>query len=215
MTVGLVTLDPAVVADYAAGAGGLHPAGLEFTGMQPVSVLMAAHWQSVVRYVVRDVLPNAEAMASALIRGQTQRLLAASLLATFPNTALEALTTPQRVRSSRLRCAARWRSSTPTPAEDIGIAEIAEAARIGPRGLQRAFRQYRDTTPMKYLHRVRLDHAHRELLAETPAGVTPWAPSPPGGVLPMAAGSQWPITQRMAASPATHCTIKDSPGSLI
>jgi len=53
--------------------------------------------------------------------------------------------------------------------EDIGIAEIAEAARIGPRGLQRAFRQYRDTTPMEYLRRVRLDHAHRELLAGDPS----------------------------------------------
>jgi len=36
-------------------------------------------------------------------------------------------------------------------------------------GLQRAFRQYRDTTPMGYLRRIRLDHAHRELLTADPS----------------------------------------------
>ncbi|MGH3701766.1 MAG: helix-turn-helix domain-containing protein [Pseudonocardiaceae bacterium] len=40
--------------------------------------------------------------------------------------------------------------------EDIGITEIAQAARVGPRGLQHAFRRHRDTTP------------HRELLASDP-----------------------------------------------
>jgi AraC-like DNA-binding protein len=167
--VGLVTLDPAVVADYAAGASGLHPAGLEFTGMQPVSVLMARHWRSVVRYVMRDVLPNAEAMASALIRGQTQRLLAASVLATFPNTALDALTDCSAgvVEPTALRRAVAFIDAH--AGEDIGIVEIAAAARMGPRGLQRAFRQYRDTSPMTYLRRVRLDHAHRELLAADPS----------------------------------------------
>jgi hypothetical protein len=56
---GVVTLDPAMVADYAAGAAGIHPAGLVFTGMEPVSALMARHWRSVVHHVARDVLPNA------------------------------------------------------------------------------------------------------------------------------------------------------------
>lgn len=164
-----VTLDPAVVADYAAGAGGIHPAGLEFIGMQPVSPLMARHWQSVVRHVARDVLPNSEAMASPLVRGQTQRLLAASVLATFPNTALDALTDAPAgaVEPTAVRRAVAFIDAH--AGEDIGITEIAEATRIGSRGLQRAFRQYRDTTPMTYLRRVRLDHAHRELLAADPS----------------------------------------------
>jgi AraC-like DNA-binding protein len=167
--VGLVTLDPAVVADHAASAAGVHPAGLEFTGMQPVSVLMARHWQSVVHHVTRDVLPNPEAMASPLIRGQTQRLLAASVLATFPNTALDALTDASAgaVEPTALRRAVAFIDAH--AGEDIGTADIAEAARIRPRALQQAFRQYRDTTPMTYLRRVRLDHAHRELLAADPS----------------------------------------------
>jgi AraC-like DNA-binding protein len=167
--IGVVTLDPAVVTDYAAGADGLHPAGLEFTGITPVSPLMARHWQSVVHHVVRDVLPNSQAMASPLIRGQTQRLLAASVLATFPNTALGALTNSPvgAVEPTAVRRALAFIDAH--AGEDIAIAEIAQAARIGPRGLQRAFRQYRDTTPMEYLRRVRLDHAHRELLTADPS----------------------------------------------
>jgi AraC-like DNA-binding protein len=167
--VGMVTLDAAMVADYAAGVAGIHPAGLVFTGMEPVSALMARHWRSVVRHVAHDVLPNAEAMASPLIRGQTQRLLAASVLATFPNTALEALTDSPAgmVEPAAVRRAIAFIDTH--AGEDIGISEISRATRIGPRALQRAFRQYRDTTPMEYLRRVRLNHAHRELLAADPS----------------------------------------------
>ena len=166
---GFVTLDPAVVADYAAGASGIDLAGVEFTGMQPVSPLLASHWQAVVNHVTREVLPNCEAMASPLIRGQTQRLLAASVLATFPNTAVAALTESRVgvVEPPALRRAVAFIDAH--AGEDIGMAQIAKAAGISPRGLQRAFRQYRDTAPMQYLHRVRLEHAHRQLLAADPS----------------------------------------------
>ena len=163
--IGIVMLDPAMVADHAAGAAGIHPASLEFTSMGPVSWLMARHWQSVVRHVAREVLPNPEAMASPLICGQTQRLLAAAVLTTFPNTALTDSPTGV-VEPAAVRRAVAFIDAH--AGEDIGIAEIAQAARVGPRGLQQAFRRYRDTTPMKYLRRVRLDHAHRELLAGDP-----------------------------------------------
>jgi transcriptional regulator GlxA family with amidase domain len=53
--------------------------------------------------------------------------------------------------------------------EDIGLGDIARAARVGPRALQMAFRRYRDTTPLEHLRRVRLERAHRELLAADPA----------------------------------------------
>jgi hypothetical protein len=136
---GLVTLDPAVVADYAAGASGIDPASLEFTGMRPVSPLMARHWQAVVQHVTHDVLPNPEAMASPLIRGQTQQLLAASMVATFPNTALDALTDSpaDRVEPTALRRAVAFIDAH--AGENIGIAEIAAAARISLRGYSGRF----------------------------------------------------------------------------
>ncbi|MGH3773540.1 MAG: helix-turn-helix transcriptional regulator [Pseudonocardiaceae bacterium] len=166
--VGVVVLDPAMVADYAAGGVGIHPARLEFTGMEPVSPLMAQHWRSVVHHTAREVLPNPEAMASPLIVGQTQRLLASSLLTTFPNTALTGSTTVPVgvVEPAAVRRALAFIDAH--AGEDIGIAEIAQAARVGTRGLQHAFRRSRDTTPMQYLRQVRLTHAHRELLASDP-----------------------------------------------
>ncbi|MFD7713756.1 helix-turn-helix transcriptional regulator [Streptomyces sp. NPDC059786] len=56
---------------------------------------------------------------------------------------------------------------------DLSVADIAEAAHVSIRTLQCAFRRHLDTTPMNHLRRVRLAHAHADLLAADPAsGVT-------------------------------------------
>lgn len=52
---------------------------------------------------------------------------------------------------------------------DIGLAEIAAAANLTPRAVQYMFRRHLGVTPMEYLRRVRLDLAHRDLLAANPA----------------------------------------------
>ena len=52
---------------------------------------------------------------------------------------------------------------------DIGLAEIAAAANLTPRAVQYMFRRHLGVTPMEYLRRVRLDHAHRDLQAANPA----------------------------------------------
>ena len=51
----------------------------------------------------------------------------------------------------------------------IDLYEIAEAAGIGERGLQAGFRKHLDQTPMGYLRNVRLQGAHRDLVAGDPA----------------------------------------------
>jgi transcriptional regulator GlxA family with amidase domain len=51
----------------------------------------------------------------------------------------------------------------------IDLAEIAEASLIGARGLQASFRKHRDQTPLGYLREVRMQRAHRDLLAADPA----------------------------------------------
>ncbi|WP_078661119.1 helix-turn-helix transcriptional regulator [Streptomyces sp. NRRL B-24484] len=57
-------------------------------------------------------------------------------------------------------------------AEDIVLADIAGAAFVTPRALQYAFRRHLDTTPLTHLRRVRLDGAHRDLLAADPVTST-------------------------------------------
>lgn len=204
---GLVTLDPALLARCVADTDGIDPADLEFTGMEPVTTQMARHWQAVVRHVSRDVLPNAEAMTSPLICGHTERLLAATLLATFPNTALDALADSSvpatLVEPTALRRAVAFIDTH--AGEDIGIAEVADAARIGRRALQRAFRHHRDTTPMEYLRQVRLDHVHRELQAADPTR----------GDTVIAVATRWGFTHAGRFSVAYHEAYGCSPSQTL
>ncbi|MDD7938672.1 helix-turn-helix domain-containing protein [Actinomycetospora lutea] len=50
-------------------------------------------------------------------------------------------------------------------ARDVDVADVAAAAGLGVRGLQMAFRRWRDTTPLAYLRELRLARAHQELRA--------------------------------------------------
>ncbi|MFF1447406.1 AraC family transcriptional regulator [Streptomyces sp. NPDC058274] len=49
--------------------------------------------------------------------------------------------------------------------EPLSTADIALASRLSVPALRAAFRAHLGTTPLMYLRRVRLDHAHRDLLA--------------------------------------------------
>ena len=52
----------------------------------------------------------------------------------------------------------------------IRLADIVAAAGIGARALQYDFLRHHQITPLGYLRRVRLERAHRDLLAADPAG---------------------------------------------
>ena len=49
-------------------------------------------------------------------------------------------------------------------AKPLRLEDIARAAHASPRSLQLAFRNFRGSTPMEYLRRLRLDGAHNDLL---------------------------------------------------
>jgi transcriptional regulator GlxA family with amidase domain len=55
---------------------------------------------------------------------------------------------------------------------DITLSDIAAAVNVTPRSVQYTFRRHMGTTPLEYLRRVRLDRAHRELLAADPSNDT-------------------------------------------
>jgi transcriptional regulator GlxA family with amidase domain len=52
--------------------------------------------------------------------------------------------------------------------QDITLGDIAAAVNVTPRSVQYVFRRHLGTTPLEYLRRVRLDHAHRDLQAADP-----------------------------------------------
>lgn len=49
-------------------------------------------------------------------------------------------------------------------AEPISTEDIAQAAHTGVRTLQRAFRTHLEMTPLRHLHRIRLNRAHQDLV---------------------------------------------------
>jgi transcriptional regulator GlxA family with amidase domain len=113
---------------------------------------------------VKDVVLGDDILATPLVLGSVGRLLAAVTLSTFPHAA-----TPDSTQHDRndhqpvlLRRAIEFLESNVI--EDIGLVDIAEAVCVTPRALQYMFRRHLDTTPMQYLRRVRLNHAHTDLL---------------------------------------------------
>lgn len=165
---GLLRLDLGVLNRVAAEAtGGALKGGVQVGLTRVVSPERARNWQGLMRYLTHDFLPNELAYGSPLIRAQTMRLVAATVLETFPNSAASAdPAAATQVETTVMRKAVAYIDEH--AGEPIGVTEIAAAARIGPRTLQEAFRRHIETTPMAYLRRVRLERAHAELLAADP-----------------------------------------------
>lgn len=121
----------------------------------------------------RRILDDDHTAASPLILGSAARLLAATALAVFPNNLLpehgltahggDGRTSPDTVRRAEEFLHAHAHL-------DIDLTDIAAACLVTPRALQYAFARHHDTSPMRYLRRVRLARAHQDLLDADPAG---------------------------------------------
>ena len=146
--------------------------GVNFDARHVADPERARHWQGLVRYLYRDVLLSPFAAQSPLIHSQVTRLLAATVLETFPNTAGSG--GPESTGFANAGAVRRATAFIEERAGDpITLTDIADAARLSPRALQAAFRRHLDTSPMAYLRSVRMEGAHRDLLEAQPAaGVT-------------------------------------------
>jgi transcriptional regulator GlxA family with amidase domain len=121
------------------------------------------------QYVTSDVAVSPVVHGSPLILSQVFRMIVATALETFPNSAAGG---PDR-HGGYVSAAAVRRALTfidEHAGDDVDLTGIAEAAGVGPRALQRAFRRALDTTPLGHLRSVRLDRAHQELRATGPGG---------------------------------------------
>jgi transcriptional regulator GlxA family with amidase domain len=112
------------------------------------------------------------AAAGPLVAAGAARLLAATALSVFPNNVLTEPTIQDRndAHPATVRRAARFIDDNAH--RDISAADIAGAANVTVRALQLAFGRHLNCTPTGYLRRVRLENAHRELLAADPARQT-------------------------------------------
>lgn len=157
------------VADVAEETSGVAADRLGFTGMEPVSPAMAQYWRAVSTMAGGALLADDSPLNSPLIAAETIRTVAVAALHTFPNSTMTVahLRDPSWTAPATVRRAMDYIDAHAD--QPITTAEIAAAAGIGSRALQLAFRRHQDLTPMGYLRRVRLHHAHRELQAADPS----------------------------------------------
>jgi AraC-like DNA-binding protein len=163
-----VMLDLGVLAQVATTSPTRAPGPIRFSSFQPVSPGAAEQWRRTVSYL-GHMLANTEAAAQPLILGNAARLLAATALTTFPNTAVIDPTAQDRHDATGATARRAIAFIEQNAHIEICLADIATAANVSIRALQLAFRRHLDTTPMAYLRAVRLDHAHRDLQAGDPA----------------------------------------------
>ncbi|MFI7119481.1 helix-turn-helix domain-containing protein [Amycolatopsis sp. NPDC049868] len=164
---------PSLLSRVAATAPGDTGEPVRLTGHRPISPAAGRHLSHTIAFLRDQVGMASEIRDSPLIVSTATQLLAATILATFPNTGLAEPTIEDRHDShpATLRRAVAFIDDHVR--EDISVADVAVAAHTTIRAVQYAFRRHAGTTPMSYLRRVRLQHAHEELLAADPAtGVT-------------------------------------------
>lgn len=167
----LTMFDAALLDRVASPDEGRTESTVRLLGHRPVSEQAKRQLSATIDYV-RSVVSAEGAQPTPLVASTTASMLAAVVIATLPTNVSTEPTARDRLDSGPplLRRAIAYIESNVE--EDIALADIAASVHVTPRALQYMFRRHLDITPMEYLRRVRLDHAHRELLASDPSTTT-------------------------------------------
>ncbi|WP_234543221.1 helix-turn-helix transcriptional regulator [Streptomyces shenzhenensis] len=166
----ITMLDPGLLDQVAASAGARPGEPVRLTGHRPRSRAAGDRLRATIFYLRDQVLADPDTAAEPLLVSAGGQLLAASVLAAFPNTARTDPTGQDRgdAHPATLRRAIAYIDDHAD--QPITVADIAGAVHVTIRTLQYAFRRHLDTTPTAYLRRVRLAQAHHDLLAADPHG---------------------------------------------
>jgi len=140
-----------------------------FTAARPISPVHELLWRSAERHIREDVAAHDELLHNDLIWEAAARHLVGTLLTVFPNSTLgvEPAADGAHALPATIRRAIAFMEEHLS--EPISTADIAEAARLSPRGLQDAFRRMLDRTPTEQLRLLRLEAARSDLLNADPA----------------------------------------------
>jgi AraC-like DNA-binding protein len=136
---------------------------LRFASLRPSSAAAAQLWLHTITYITDNLRANPDAMAQRLLIGSTTRLLASTLLTTFPNSWIREPDYRDRLDTTTTTLSRAIAFMETNADLDISIVDVARAAYVTVRAVQLAFRRHHDTTPMAYLRRVRLDRIHERL----------------------------------------------------
>mgnify|MGYP001765379225 CR=1 FL=1 len=162
-SLGLVTLSREMLA----AAADVPASRLSFPDPTPVSAESASLWRAAVRHTNRDVLANQHAVSHPRMVADSMRELAEVALETFDHEVAD--DTPARGPGAIRRAKEYIDRHADRP---LTVGDIAEAAHTSVRALQQGFARHHDTSPTAYLRQVRLEGAHRDLIAADPEGLT-------------------------------------------
>lgn len=150
------------------GVAGQPDRAARLTSSRPLSHSANQFVADAVDYVRHGVMANAHAGNEPLLASALTNYLAAAVVSSFP------VELPEAAASARLhggidvlvRRAVTFIDENAHT--EITPADIAAAANVSPPVLQMMFVRHQGCTPMQYVRRVRLDHAHRELVSADP-----------------------------------------------
>ncbi|MEV6806113.1 helix-turn-helix transcriptional regulator [Streptomyces sp. NPDC051132] len=164
----IALLDPALLGQVAAGPD--EARAVRLTGHRPRSAAAARQLRRTIGHLRDAVLAEPEIADEPLVAATAAQHLAASVLAAFPSTVRGEPAAADRADAhpAVLRRALAYVDDHAD--QPVTVADIAAAAHVTVRALQYAFRRHLDTTPLAHVRRVRLAHAHQELVAADPGG---------------------------------------------
>lgn len=172
----LVGLDTDALADYVKAVVGLPADELRATGLAPIAPAKNELLRSTIAHIRNDVLGNPFAASSPVILDSAFRTLAAAMLTTYPNSALEAATDPEGravrgdVPEARLREIIDFiHAHADRP---IGPAGLSEIAGVPAREVVEGLRRHRGVHPAELLWWARMQGVHRDLSGSDPAGTS-------------------------------------------
>ncbi|OBI78998.1 AraC family transcriptional regulator [Mycobacterium asiaticum] len=159
----VASLDIRLLSKVAADRNGPLPQQVQFTDWRPRSEQAARSWLRALDYVAAT-FECADTAQRPLLVSAAGHLLAAATLECFPSNvnaeqALLSSSSVPPVLKSAVSFIHRHAG------HGIGINDVATAVRLTPRAVQYLFRQHLDTTPTEFLRRVRLHHAHQDLIS--------------------------------------------------
>lgn len=186
-------------------AGGQPERPVRFTGSAPVNASANRLLVDAIDYVKHGVLANAHAANEHLLTAALTNYLASAMLSAFPADVSEAKAFTRRPQSIELLVRRAVAFIDENAHADITQSDIASAANLTPQVLEMMFAQHQGCSPMQYVRRVRLNHAHHELVAADPTTTTVGAVSRRWG---FSSSSRFAIAYRLAYGRSPAATLR-------
>jgi AraC-like DNA-binding protein len=156
-------------------------------------------------YVKHGVLANAHAASSPLLSGALTDYLVTAVASGFQMEMPEVRSLVRRPQSSEVLVRRAVAFIDDNAHTQISAADIAAAANLPPHVLEMMFVQQQGCSPMQYVRRVRLNHAHHDLVEADPSTTTVGDVSRRWG---FSSSSRFAIAYRLAYGRSPAATLR-------